>query len=370
MEFTIDARALLAGVMKVYPTLNQEVTIDALKGFKFELGKGDVRGLIISGTDLTYSVKHGIKEGTGGLKILDTEPVPFVVGATVIKNMLEVLDGELHITRGSNTLSIKTQGSKFNLMIAQADIYPQLPIPSGKDFLEVDRKAFEAVMRRIVPFRSLDSTRYTMEGIYFEDNKAMSSDGHRMAIEKIGWAFPHCLLPAEILQKFLAGMDSKSEAPLRVINEKNAVFIIDGTTVYTIKKIEGEFPDILQVLPTRNEGNFRIKYQCSASFKKDVFLNALSKLRITNYQKCRRVAVKFTPFGATLSCENPEIGQSVVEVAGQTKGEVTFGINVDYLMQAIKVFDGENITLEAASRLDPIVIREGDYQHVIMPLRI
>jgi DNA polymerase-3 subunit beta len=75
-----------------------------------------------------------------------------------------------------------------------------------------------------------------------------------------------------------------------------------------------------------------------------------------------------------LTASNPDLGEAQEELAVNYTGEaLTTGFNARYLLEALGVADGEELTMELKDGLSPCVIRESghnDFLCVIMPMRI
>jgi len=110
--------------------------------------------------------------------------------------------------------------------------------------------------------------RYYLNGVLFEGNYMVSTDGARMTVivhrEKLSGSF---IVPIELLTRFLKGVPKKQEY-VDVTFQDDSFTLVNGPETVSGKVIDGRFPEWRRVIPSTLTGE---SSQIAPDYYKDAF---------------------------------------------------------------------------------------------------
>ncbi len=133
----------------------------------------------------------------------------------------------------------------------------------------------------------------------------------------------------------------------------------DGFTFYT-KLMEGVFPSYRRFIPEPRE--------TVITAPKASVLAAINAVSAMNNET---PSIQITSGDAVVASQiHPMAGEVSMEIDGAKGPQAAIKCSINYLKEAIASLDGEVANIEIGGPIDPIVIREGKLEAVIMPMRI
>jgi len=128
--------------------------------------------------------------------------------------------------------------------------------------------------------------------------------------------------------------------------------------------IEGQFPNYKYVIPNKSS--------IQAKADKESLLRAIKRAALLARQDANIIKLNFAQDELVITANAPEVGQAFERVGISLSGDETeIAFNANYLIDALKAVDNEEVTLELSGPLAPGVVKSqsGDYICVIMPVR-
>ena len=127
--------------------------------------------------------------------------------------------------------------------------------------------------------------------------------------------------------------------------------------------MEGNYPNYKQVIP--KETKERI------SVVREELLHALRRADQITSEKANSVKLKFSDNTLSITANTPEIGSGNENLAIQYSGpEIEVAFNPVYLMEPLKILEGDEIYVELTDNLSPGVIKnKTPFLYVLMPMR-
>lgn len=229
---------------------------------------------------------------------------------------------------------------------------------------------------------SKEETRYYLNGIAFDSENMVATDGHRLhkvsGIESTGLAIGetvknsfddgerYCIMSKHIVPRkaiklfIMACKEQKIDSfNIEFLDTRATAFI--GNYVITTKLIDGTFPDYLRVIPK--------DYCHELEFKAESILDNYKKLKaMTSNKTCavklqgNKVTAK-SEFGE-YECLSGLIMPSYTNDDGESISH-SIGFNLNYLKES--AFDS---TLHYKDSTSPVMLKAGNRLAVLMPLRI
>lgn len=369
MEIKIQRESLLRGLYLTQSVIEHKSTMPLLSNAHLEAKS---KSLTFTSTDLQIGM-------------ICREPADVITAGKIlvpVKNIYEIVkelqnDIVYLKTTSNNWIEVVSGKSKFKIMGAATDDYPNIPVSDGQE-VALDVKSFIEMIDKVSYAMSNDETRYALNGIFIESvgtgGKAalrlIATDGHRLSYcqrplkEDVKLA-KGIILPKKgvwEIGKILKDVEGDFKA---MIGEKT---LSVGTKSATLicRLIDGQFPPYEQVVP---------KEQTKiVSVDKNLLTQALRRVALVANEKSKGVKFSFSPGNLDISSSNPDIGEAKEELSCVYKGE-TFdvGFNAVYFLDILNVLEDEKAVLELKNDTSPCVIRsefDKGFLSVVMPMRI
>ena len=150
----------------------------------------------------------------------------------------------------------------------------------------------------------------------------------------------------------------------------------DGRLVFTIGSgadaakmvtslIEGTFPPFDDVIPKEHDR----RVTCDVA----MLTAAVRRSSLLTSEQSKGVRMSFTATQLTLSSSSPDVGDSEITMPLEGfQGEpIEVGFNPGYIVDALKIIDAPEVTIELKATNKPGVLRIGqEFTYVIMPLNV
>ena len=214
----------------------------------------------------------------------------------------------------------------------------------------------------IFPHCSDDETRYFMNGICIEskDNELnfVATNGRTLARKQFLRDFDNpqfnVIVPVNFLPKF-------AHDTIILVYEKYTVFFsrnLDENSweKFTVKNIDGQFPNYRRVIPENNNQNFEV---VTAEF-----LEVLKKIK-PFAEKDRKIIVKHESGKVTVSA-----GEVQFSMPAETTDEFEFAVNVDYLIMSVSKDSAKTKICHCGQAMKAITLQENNLLRIIMPMQI
>jgi len=212
---------------------------------------------------------------------------------------------------------------------------------------------------------------YAMSGVLWETHgkklQLVATDGHRLAQTKGSLAKAGrdvvAIVPAKLMS-LVQRVIGDGEETLAVKIEESHILVRTARAVLVSSLVQGNFPKYADVIPQHCERKATMK---TGEFEHSVRLAAL----LTN-EESRGVRLSFQEKQATLSSRAPEAGEAEVTCPVAFDGEpLDMAFNPGFLIEALRVMDTDEISLEMSAPNKPAVIKSGsNFLYVVMPVEL
>ena len=371
MKLTIKKEEILKGLQRIQGVVEKKNTMPILSNM---LLTADDKGVEIVATDLEIGLR-------GRYAAVVDKPGAVTVSA---KKMYEIVrelpaeDVQIKVEDG-NWVKIVSGQSQFKLVALPKDEFPALPDVSEDGMIAIEGETLREMIKKTLYSVGENDARYVLNGLFVHMTPAKSglnirmvgTDGHRLSMIDRVIDAKHkeesMIIPKKAMMELRRLLEEDSStAELRLGFSKNhALFKRDGLVMVS-KLIDGNYPNYLQVVPTKSTKKVAVS--------KDVFTHAVKRVSILSKEKTNAVKLQLEKDRLVLSTNNPEVGEAKEELSVDYKGEeITIGFNSRYLMDVLMAMDRANIALELSDALSPCLItEEGDdhYKCVVMPMRV
>ena len=136
-----------------------------------------------------------------------------------------------------------------------------------------------------------------------------------------------------------------------IISHQQVIFLLNGVTIYS-RLLEGMYPDAERLIPT--------EYQSEIVVNSTEFLNAIDRASLMSREGSSNVVQMTIENGeVVLSVRGNELGKvaEVIETKKIEGKDIKISFNPEYMKDALKSFDGSDISLQMQSAVRPLLLQ-------------
>lgn len=381
MKFTIDQIGLLKGLSLSSRSLLVKSNLPILSNVLISAKKGLVE-VVTTNLETATRVALVAKVETEGRITLPGRAISeFVSQLDPVEVIIETLGEEVAISAGGFSARFATIASEE---------FPAIPQVEGGKAIKISTSDLTSGVDKVAFCAAVDESRPILTGILCEIKKAglemVATDGFRLGFsrikvenvnENIGLKI---IIPAKALIEVAKmaseteqGQDLNKTSGVQLVvadNLNQAVFKI-GNVEFTTRLIEGVFPAWEKLIPST--------FTTNAKINRSELIRVIKIASIFARESGNIIRIKLDDQGQKssliVSSTTAQVGssQSRVDVSlSGSGGEIAF--NFRYLLEALGVIEGEDVTFEMNESLNPgrltSVGGKETYFHIIMPVRL
>lgn len=368
MIIKCNLKDLINGLNIVSKTTPTRTTMPILEGVLIEAYNGRVK---LTTNDLELGCEHSFESNIieEGRIVVETK--------TLNEIIRKIEDEEIEIRVEDNVFIIKSINGVFKLAVMNPLEYPKLPVFNVDSSVELEQKTFKDMVRRTIFSISTDENRPVYNGalIKVEDNilTIVTIDGFRLSLrknlsEKKINDFK-AIIPGRTLSEILKIL-SEDEQTIKIGVNKNQALFEMGDSVLVSRIIEGDFLNYNSIIPE--------KYETKVKVKTKSLLDAFERVALfakENKEKDKKSPVRMIVGidGITLSCVS-ETGDAKENIVSEVEGkEIEVGFNPRYVIEALKVIDEQEVSIEFTSSISPVLIKPimtNEFIYVVLPIKL
>jgi len=324
-------------------------------------------GLEIAGTDLEVAVRHRIAEG-----VTVGEEGSAVVPAALFAGLLrEIGDEQVTVAVAKQKLTLETDGGHFELECEDPAQYPEIPAFPVESTGTVDPADLRSLVRKTIFATGKEAARFVLNGVRVAAEEAalrfVGCDGRRLAIlarplERTGGSGEAAIVGVKGLQHFERAAVG-ADAPVEIAIADRFVAVRTKSTEVVARVLEGTFPDYAQIVPKGETHTAKIPVTLFASRLRQAS-------QFTGVQS-QAVVLEFKAGELGLSAAGSD-GRADVRMSVEYDGpETRIGFNPAFLLDSLKVVDGDAIEFSISGKNSAARIEDGNgFLYVVMPVLI
>ncbi len=371
MKIKTTKETLTAAIQTVEGAVATKTSLPILSNVLIEAQKGKI---ILNATDLDIGIIYQAKAEV-------VEEGHITIPAKRFSDIIrELPDGEVVLNARKNyNMIIDCKTCSFRLVGLPKEEFPSIPKFNNKESLVIGQTELKKLLKKVSFAMSRDETRYVLNGtLLVIKNKCLrlvATDGRRLAMVESGKSQDidkkEVIIPIKTINELNKILKDEGEIKI-TFSDNQIAFELDGTTVIS-RLIEGEFPNYEQVVPKekQKEKSEKIKIE------KELFLAAVKRASLFTSPDSQSIKLDVFKNKLVVSKMTPDIGEVKEEIAMEYKGkEITVGFNPAYLLDVLKILDGEQIDFELADMEKPGIFREeieneqGQYIYIVLPMQL
>lgn len=324
--------------------------------------------LTVAATDLEVAIRYA------NTQVQIEQPGEALVPADKIRDIVrESIDDTLSIEVEKDVANIKGQDSHFKIYTQAVSEFPPVPDFDGEADLEILGGTLKALIGQTLFAAARESSRYAFNGVLVTTQgkrvSLVSTDGRRLAqaqgdlISAPAKDGLTAIVPAKTLTLVEKLIDDPEETVAVRIRENQIIFHTASATL-TSTLLEGQFPPYQDVIPKDAD-------KLMTASTPDL-LSAIRRASLLTTEESKGVRLQFSKSGLVLTSRSPENGEATVNFPCKFEGaDVEIGFNPAFLVDALKVVDTDEISLELTAPNRPALLKGGpNFQYVIMPVNL
>lgn len=373
MKFSINRDLLLYNLNNVSHALSSKPTMPIYTGIK----------LVANDKELIFIASNGeisIKVSVVDDQFLTVEETgTCVVPGKYLMDVIRSLDAKnVSFTLIDDTvIKILAGKSNFSINVLQKDIFPTISFEESENSFDLEANDLKQLVKKTAFATAQTESRPILTGVSVtvKNNKitAIASDAYRVAMKSIDCAEPSVeftsVIPAHSLEELCKIVEGSNEVINLYFITRRSVLFKFKNILFITRIIEGTFPPVANLIPSQ--------YKFSIVFDKTEFVNLLGRVTLftsTQPNPTIKMSVK--------SASELEFASSYTEI-GTVKETITpiscgydapfvISFNSRNVLEAVKSFDGNQISLNINSEMSPFTItseEDKDLIHILSPLK-
>jgi DNA polymerase-3 subunit beta len=367
MKLICDRGALVESLNLVSGVIISRTPKPVLTYVKLTAADGS---LTLAATDLEVSIRIS----TPSVDVKDAGEA--LVKADKLNQIVrESIDATVSIEADQEKAVIRGEDSRFEVYGYPVKEFPPVPEFEGDADFDVQAGDLAKLIEQTIFATARENSRYAINGVLMERNgnklSLIATDGRRLALAKGGCkstkdpeAHTTAIIPTKALQLLLR-LFTIPEKLVHVKMADNQIIFASDDAVLTSNLVEGNFPPYKDVIP--RDGDKK------ATLNTDALASAVRRAALLTNEESKGVRMAFGNGVLTLSSRAVEVGEAEIKVpvADYVGENVEIGFNPTFVLDALKVVDTEQVTLEMKAGNKPGVLRTGpDFLYVIMPVNL
>ena len=384
MKLMVSAKPFTAELKSVLPATATRSGLPMLSGVRLEGSDGE---LSIEATDLELTARCVVRgdvviDRTGSVVV----PAKALVKAVAAMNEPEIVL-ESHSSDGRAGLDVRAGTRTVTLQGWPIDDWPAVPRLAAIDpIASIDASAVVDAFERVALCASDDEARpvLTCVAMFFREDpptlEVVATDSYRLGVARLpleaGFRVSDgpLLVPARgirLLAKQLNGaegavqvraLEASGGDPSRT--SRIAFSVPDAE--WTVRTVEGEFPNWRQVVPEPGGGSFEFDPGELGSA-----LRAATSVRSTKGAPIRLTLDRT----CSLALKDPDVGEmrealTEAKFSPNGAGAMEVAFNLEYLVDAIRFCGAERGRMWVRDGLKPALFEGPERRYVLMPIRL
>ena len=367
MKFTMDAKELKTMMEKGTAAIDKKSAFASLTRLYFQVeADGTVKAL---GTDMEHFVEirsnnaYNTISGTLGIDIEDIKVLSKMNGDVTLEDISTELEYKINVKCGKKIVTIPKYENTDTFLPTMDDTETHILTMNESWLLET--------IINLYAYTSDNDSYKIMQVFNFNTTyeRVEALDGYRIGMrklekQKILQNDNNVMLHRKCMPVFKKIMDKKSDAEVKVYQDKKYIRVEGKDFTYIIRRIEGEYFKVNNMLTDDRDYIFNadkenmlsvMKYNCDMikQEKKPVVLHSEDG-KLYSYM----ATSKYEFFDELKTNDNT------------INNELFIGFNPHFLADAFSIIDTDNPICRGKNNKSPMYIEGNEYQFIILPIYI
>ena len=370
MKIIIKKEILLDSLNKVSKAISTKNLVPALAGIKFDLKKD---GLTLTASDNDITIETFIPKNED--MSIEEEGSVIIQGRYILDIVRKIPDEKINLeVFDENNIIISTNNSEYNLNGINKRDYPNIVLEQKNDPINIDGKTFRKMINQTAFATSSDESRPQLTGINFKilgnEIECNATDSYRLArkiitLKEFKDENYNVVIPSKNLIELAKIINEDNEVSISIFSNK--ILFKTDNLLFQSRLINGSYPNTSNLLPKNSL--LKIKVNISQLY------NVIDRVSILKSDKEKNIVTLETEDNnLVMKSSSVEIGR-VEEKMPITKDDdknIKISFSAKYMMEALKVFEGDEATITFVGEVNPIIIKDNKDENLIqlvLPIR-
>jgi DNA polymerase-3 subunit beta len=363
MKLTCSRDEFVAKLAVVARAVSTRSSVQVLAGVLLRAEAGELQ---LAATDMELSLRTSLDaqvEGEGSVVV----PGRLLID---LARLLPDSEVELEHRAEEGVVQLVCGTASYRLHTYSAEDFPRLPEVDATQTFTVDAEALLETVAQVSRSASRDESRPVLTGILarFEPGKLVmaATDSYRLAVKETDLAGStqelEAIIPARALTELARIAGDATQLELGV--QENQVAFRTGDAVLTTRRIDGQFPNVKQLLPEQ--------FEHVVTLPRSELLDVVRRVAVMA-QRNSPLRLRFSEGELQVSAQTQDVGEAKEALPAPFTGDtLEIGFNPEFLRDGIESVQSDEVQLKLISPLRPGLIQgeSDDYSYLIMPIRL
>ena len=302
-----------------------------------------------------------------------------VVPGRYFSDVIKTLPGdtiELSSNNEKNTITIKSNTAKFNLLSMSATDFPKIQKLESDNNITIRSNILTDLIRKTSFACSSEMVRPIFTGCLLELNNIeltmAATNTHRLAVKKEIMdnnditVSSKLIIPAKILNDLSSLLNADIPINIDITYSHNQISFTYENIYIVSRLIEGQFPDYTNVIPP--------SFDTVATIRTHDLQEAIDRVSlISRSNQYNIINLDFTAENLLLSSNNPEIGKAEENISIKLNGQpINISFNAKYILDVLKYIDTDELNFSFNQPTTPASIKsinDDMFIYVVTPVR-
>ncbi len=364
LKVTCDRTSIVDALAMASAVVPSRTTTPVLTCLKLTAADGE---LYLRATDGQISLSlavPGVDVASAGEALVPADKLGQIIRACE--------DSTVSLEMDKNVATVKGDGSTFKVFGYDPKDFPANRDPQPTGAFEVTAETLRRLVARTLFATAVENARFAINGVLMERKgkriRLVGTDGKRLAVAAGGCSGDGdmtLIVPSKslnILVKMLHDPDAKVTIGKA---DGQAVFQVEGVGTLVTSLVEGTFPPFEDVIP--KDQDKRVTFDAAD------LAAAIRRAALLTNEESKGVRFAFKGDMLVVSSRAPEMGEAEIRVpmSGYQGDAIEIGFQPAYIVDALKVVDGQQVMIEMRSPQKPGVFKVGqEFTYVVMPVNV
>ncbi len=367
MKFSCEKALLQNAINTASRAVSSKSSIPALEGLLLEARNGY---LIVSGYNMQLGIRSRFPANI-------TEEGELVLNARLFGDIIRKMPDDVIVFSADEKYMVHLScgDASFDILGLSADDYPELPEVDDEYSVTLEQRTLKAMIDETSFAVSLNETRPIHTGVLFEiSDKGLTMvavDGFRLALRREplehidGGAFKF-VAPGSALNE-VEKICADTEDMVTVTQGKRHLMFEAGSTQLICRRLEGEFLDYRNAIPTNNPICLEVDNK--------TMIESLERVSVVISEKLKSpVRCLFSADKVYMSARTGNgDARDICPVRGDGQ-ELEIGFNNRYLMDALRYAPADTVKMHLNTGISPCIITPVDdsdnFIYMVLPVRL
>jgi DNA polymerase-3 subunit beta len=360
LHITCDRDELSGRLGVVARAVSTRTAVQVLGGIRLAASAGEVE---LAATDMEISLRTSLPAQVSG------DGAVVVPGKLLVDLVRLLPPGEVSLEAREGALLVSTGSYASRLHTYAAEDFPRLP-ETSLPLTPLEATSLLSTIERVSRSASRDESRPVLTGILvrFEASTLVmaATDSYRLSMKEtsLPQAGPdlEAIIPARALAE-LQRLAGTAETVELGVHENHVVFHVGGVWL-TTRRIDGQFPNVKQLVPET--------FEVQLTLPRAELLEVVRRAAVMA-QRNTPLRLRFAEGELTVSAQSQDVGETRETLPVPYAGEpLEIGFNADFLREGLESVPTDEIDLKLINPLRPgLITAEGEaFWYLIMPIRL